>query len=279
MKKKPMISLTILIVLSLLVGSSWGQQDSKIRCSQILPHTGIPIGARNLSFYHGVNSRDALNKFIASGADYAEGDVSIGSNGSLIMAHPPQKSSDLSFMNWLRILTNTNRSIKIDFKDPLAIDTAIENLLFYGLHQQQPKDSVRLILHADIIRGPLGHVPIFSTQDLKKIRKYFPHAIISLGVTLTKDSPVIGSEILSQLKSEASKIGGPITFSILATHTTPEIINFLYNIQFDRNITFWDHPAHKVSLQLYEYLIHKAPDAFFDLRDNPLFSPPPSPDL
>ena len=126
MKKKPMISLTILIVLSLLVGSSWGQQDSKIRCSQILPHTsGIPIGAsslsfyhgvNSLSFYHGVNSRDALNKFIASGADYAEGDVSIGSNGSLIMAHPPQKSSDLSFINWLNTLINTNRSIKIDLK-------------------------------------------------------------------------------------------------------------------------------------------------------------------
>ncbi len=263
----------IMIVLSFFAERAWGFNTSTFNCARLFARTnGIPIRGSNLIFHHGVNSRASLEKFIASGAKYAEGDVSIGRDGNLIMTHPPIKDSDLTFVEWVHSLVETGRNIKVDLKDPRAVDLVIDTLESYGLHQQEFKGQNRLIVHANIVKGPLSPSPIFSAKDLQKVRRHFPHAIISLGITLTGESPVIGPKVLSKLKSEASKIGNPITFSIRATHATPAIIAALSDIQAGRNITFWEHPSHKVSPRLYQALVHMAPNAFFDLREPP--SPP-----
>eukprot|EP00049_Salpingoeca_infusionum_P003896 m.72150 g.72150 ORF g.72150 m.72150 type:complete len:318 (+) comp12326_c0_seq1:206-1159(+) len=98
-----------------------------------------------MAWAHAVNSRAALNEAVSIGTPYFEADVMIGTHtnvherqhttNSLIMAHPPSTSSDLSLSQltneFLHFVASTPRIsgrfiLKLDFKDPIAVEPGLQ---------------------------------------------------------------------------------------------------------------------------------------------------------
>jgi len=216
----------------------------------------------HLHFWHGVNSKERLVDFLSSGGEVAEGDVLLDPLGRAVMAHPPQRTSDLIFERWLDTLILWQKRIKIDLKDPAVIPIVIREL------KKRKIDTGRVIVHATIMKGPNAGDPIFTVENLITVRKAFPNLLISLGVTTSKDSPPIGERHLADYMDAADRIGGPITFSIRGTHTTPAIREALSDLSKGWNITYWNDSANLVGSTLFDILYRTTPHAIIDLWHN-----------
>jgi hypothetical protein len=141
---------------------------------------------------HAVNSRAALAAALADPAvTMLEADVIVGLDvaGTLLMGHPPATTSDLSLQVLLCDLAAHNtacsragqagKGLKLDFKDPLAVDPALEMLRRCPL-------GVRIWLNADVLPGPFGTPPRFCAPEFVAccLAKGPSDAVLSLGWTV-----------------------------------------------------------------------------------------------
>ncbi|KAJ7420437.1 hypothetical protein WISP_48533 [Willisornis vidua] len=48
-----------------------------------------------------------------------------GGKGEPILAHPPDTDSDITLQEWLALMVDTNKGIKLDFKRSLAVALSV----------------------------------------------------------------------------------------------------------------------------------------------------------
>jgi hypothetical protein len=164
------------------------------------------------TWQHRVNSKAKLEQFLASDIQLCECDVLVGRDGRVIMAHPPETTSDLTFEEHARQMIAAGRAVKYDFKDPNAVAPAVEIL------RKLKPDADKVMFNADVTRGPGGDIPAVGLIYMKLCRRAFPRSIISLGAT-TGAAPVrkpYSPQEREDLKKAAREIGGPVTFALKA---------------------------------------------------------------
>ncbi|CAF0780032.1 unnamed protein product [Rotaria sp. Silwood1] len=109
----------------------------------------IENDASRITWAHAVNSREKLEEVLKSPLMFIEADILIGSSSNdPIMAHPPHKTSDLTFAEFLNGVKSTSKGLKLDFKDINALQPCLNEL-------EAQKDNINgpIILNADIVRA------------------------------------------------------------------------------------------------------------------------------
>ena len=126
---------------------------------------------------HATNSRLKLERALGPGSRVMilEADVSWGSSGNLkevsIMAHPPNRSSDLTFADFCRRVCKHNHDVeayrrvgvKFDFKDARCVVPCLT--LLRDLAGDAETVGWPVFLNADVWTGPGGNPPKILPQD------------------------------------------------------------------------------------------------------------------
>eukprot|EP00038_Savillea_parva_P013879 m.213116 g.213116 ORF g.213116 m.213116 type:complete len:301 (-) comp26389_c0_seq1:101-1003(-) len=173
---------------------------------------------------HGTNTFAALARALASGVHFIEADVILCRvSQTPIMAHPPIVTSDLTLAAFLATTAEHNRThpedavgIKLDFKDPKAVEpalTLVSQCAFWGQtttrrHHRRRQSSGTdtedthacsdgvdnhppvsahppVWLNADVLEGPGGHTPLFDAHHFVRVcQTHRPHDTLSLGWTV-----------------------------------------------------------------------------------------------
>ncbi|GLD69905.1 protein FAM151A isoform X1 [Lates japonicus] len=139
------------------------------------------------TWYHRANSKEEMNKALASDAMILEADVTLEGYGTPsekpipIMAHPPDIYSDNTLDQWLDAVLASRKGIKLDFKSLESVGLSLDLL--------SRKNSSRGInrpvwINADILQGP--NVPDFvppvnGTRFLQLIQEKFSDVTLSPG--------------------------------------------------------------------------------------------------
>ena len=211
---------------------------------------------------HAVNSKDRLARFLSAEINIAEGDVSLSNHGETIMAHPPDKESDLSLQEWIRSALEHHRAIKVDMKEPGVIGTVEELLKAAGFPE------AGLIISADALIGPGGRDPLFTISDLAGLRKLFPEAVISIGSTLSyKETLSYGASDVENFLKAKDTLGGPVTFCL-------RLDMFLKNpggvaaLLSEHHVTIWNSiPKTPADAEILSAVKKHVSRGFIDLMD------------
>lgn len=125
---------------------------------------------------------------------FLEADVSWGSSGPLkdlaIMAHPPSRSSDLTFESFIKRVMQHNsqtngrrKGVKLDFKDARCIIPCLERLRAWAGDRESVGFPVWV--NADVWRGPGEQKPKISPSDFfAACFDLYPAATLSPGWTV-----------------------------------------------------------------------------------------------
>uniref|UniRef100_A0A8C4D8Q5 Protein FAM151A n=1 Tax=Dicentrarchus labrax TaxID=13489 RepID=A0A8C4D8Q5_DICLA len=125
------------------------------RSGEISEPDGLPA-----TWFHRANSKDEMNKALASGAMILESDVTLQGQGTPsqkpipIMAHPPDIYSDNTLDQWLDAVLASRKAMKLDFKYLEAVGLSLDLL---GQKNISRGINRPVWLNADIIHGPNVH--------------------------------------------------------------------------------------------------------------------------
>lgn len=168
---------------------------------------------------HAVNSRERLKKFLRSDIHIAEGDIVLGARNIPMMHHPFHKTAiDLTFFEWIdAILVNPAKGAKIDFKRADAAQYGLEYLRKTVTRDQEHK----IIINADILQGPSGYQPKFSSDFFASVRKNFLNTILSIGFT-TEHRPgqklPYTARMINDILEVANSLVPPLTINFRGEH-------------------------------------------------------------
>ncbi|ODN06553.1 hypothetical protein Ocin01_00137 [Orchesella cincta] len=249
------------------------------------------IESSDVTWAHAVNSHEALNQSINDPKIMMlEADILMGVHTRVhslemipIMAHPPDKSSDLSFAQFLDTVlqaTQTqshHKGIKLDFKEIEAVEPCL-----VMLKEKLGEDNVTpfpVFINADILMGPVDSTkkPVDAERFISLAKTHAPYATISLGWTTR-----FGDDDVAQNKGDGKQIvegkytkthmkemavvirkygGDPpvfshITFPLrtsLALNSVDEILFLQGKVRSDFSITLWtsknDPPVDNAEVQ------------------------------
>lgn len=193
---------------------------------------------------HKVNDIERLNKYVVSSdAMIVEGDIILSKNDKeVVMAHPPETLSNLTFRKWFSMLVENRRGAKLDLKTPNAIIPAFE------IMQSINNTSIPIFVNADIIKGPEGKTPLFKIEEfVNLLKKYFPKATLSIGWTTAPASEKFTSEMIREGIEAAYGWEGHVTFSIGSSLIVKswEVIKDIfdnpnYTITIWNDFNYWD---------------------------------------
>ena len=111
-----------------------------------------------------------------------EADIIMTASGP-IMAHPPARTSDLSFPDFLELcIGDGQRHIKLDFKSIAAVEPCLT--LLQSREEELQKNSQSVWLNADVIPGPNSRIRgavVPAHLFLPLCRRLCPFALLSLG--------------------------------------------------------------------------------------------------
>ncbi|CAF0976824.1 unnamed protein product [Rotaria magnacalcarata] len=146
----------------------------------------IENDASRVTWAHAVNSRQQLEESLQSSLMFIEADILIGSSSpDPIMAHPPNKTSDLTFSEFLKQVKSSSKGLKLDFKDINALQPCLD-----ALDAQKDDINGPIILNADIVRAdPHCAQPIdaqrFLSESLAFAFGVIPQLMISFSLGWT----------------------------------------------------------------------------------------------
>ncbi len=223
------------------------------------------LKSNRLSIGHAVNSQKRLRWFLARGLDLAEGDVSWGrhlpSRGkTAIMAHPPDRESDLSFDQWIDAALKAGHAIKVDLKSRKVIPHVLAVL------DARRYPEKHLVINADVVRGPRGKKPLFGLRDMLALRRRFPRAILSLGFTIdSRPHPYNHGQIERMLRF-AKKVGRTVTVCLRSNNAlaAPEVVADLIR---NHRVTIFNSIETPVGPKTVRHWRGKVRRGFIDLMD------------
>jgi hypothetical protein len=129
----------------------------------------------DIKWAHAVNNANYLAQSLANPyVDFLEVDISISDNGDLIAAHYSNES-DLSFDVLLNKVKESNKGLKLDFKDQKALLPCLKQLQSTDLHQP-------VILNADILTAQNAPEAIMPPEwFVINCQNYYSRGILSPG--------------------------------------------------------------------------------------------------
>ncbi|CAG0920212.1 unnamed protein product [Notodromas monacha] len=247
--------------------SSTASEDRKVRGDPSSVLTYFPFvnnDASKVSWAHRVNNRQLLKQSLADEnilmleADVLRGRLKNSADTSevAIMAHPPDRESDLTFDDFIDnvIQAKAGKGVKLDFKDFSVVEECLKKL-------QKRSDELKfpILLNADIIAGPLKakKTPIDADAFLSTCKTYFPEATLSVGWTIDVPKLYLGGgayrmDHLDQMLAalERNNITQPVTFPVfgLFAHNSVKALGWLLDRVAGSSLTIWggkmDAPYH-----------------------------------
>ncbi|XP_011267179.1 protein FAM151B [Camponotus floridanus] len=208
---------------------------------------------------HAVNNRTKLIEALSSeDIMMLEADVVVGNTGNQtdipIMAHPPDKESDLSLENFLNFTYHNNKKgIKLDFKSDEAFTKSKPILKEF-----REKLTFPVFLNADIFPGPGGNntIPLNATEFLKGANETIPQSIISVGwTTRYEKNSTEGRYSSEQLQSminalNKNNVTQSVTYpvrAVFAANDIDGIKTLLKNTTFTKaTLTIWSSEGDSV---------------------------------
>lgn len=191
------------------------------------------------------------------------GRLEADSEEQMIMAHPPETSSDLSFDQWVESALEQGHALKVDFKTPRVISPVLDILA------ERAFLAERLILNADVGVGPGGGPSLFSVADMEPVRAAFPGAIISLGLTTATWGGAYQTEHVNRLLDAAAKLGAPVTVCLRLELLLADVSVLQTLEAADCHVTIWNNSTtFPATLEILEHIRHLAPQSFIDLHDS-----------
>lgn len=196
-----------------------------------------------IRWFHRVNKRARLERFLASDAHVAEGDIMMGPNNTPVMRHPFSIAKDhmLPFSEWIDLILNDEKKgAKLDLKDPKTA----EHVLGYLKKIVTEKNAHRIFVSVDILKGPFGAKPIFSPHFLHQLRKELPQIILSPGHTTRYPKNARGGytrEMIEKIHDITHTLAPPITVALraeLILNSEKKVIQKLLNNP-EITLTIW----------------------------------------
>ncbi|KAI4884299.1 hypothetical protein NFI96_026910 [Prochilodus magdalenae] len=182
--------------------------------------------AADINWYHAANSKDKINEALQGPAQMIEADVLLRGHDPKepIMAHPPHTDSDITLQDWLRVVVNSDKGIKLDFKSLILI-------LILSLAAVKPSmallEAARVQLegpvwiNADILPGPGGRAtPLDAQAFLQTVALRAEGDVLSLGWTTgwspDTENPGYSWEMVQQMEVVCRPLKQPVTFPVRA---------------------------------------------------------------
>ncbi|MFZ1757453.1 MAG: DUF2181 domain-containing protein [Caldilineaceae bacterium] len=180
--------------------------SAKTLLQQHLDQVGVARPG-DVGWIHGANSRARLDTALVDpGVHWVEGDISLGENGQVIMAHPPATTSDLPFTDWLHATVAAGKGAKLDFKSPAVVEQCLAEA------KRHAQGKIPLIVNADLLMGPGGTPAIFEPATfLAQHKKYLPQAILSPGWRVGESGSSYSREMLTEMWDLLRPVRGPVT--------------------------------------------------------------------
>ena len=207
-----------------------------------------PMGPRTA---HSTNTYDELLHALRSGAQSAEGDVSVV-RGVAVMRHDPRSPLGLTFRDWLQVMAEAKFAVvKVDVKrdklGPILADLEYA-VRHFGLKPE------RLKLNADLFDGPGGDgdrkllerlylnlTMRIEPEDFVPLRRAFPTATISVGAVTSKTSTVYAPEHLARFRQLANLFGGKVSFALRWDLVDRAVVTALRGVG---QLDVWNNPAY-----------------------------------
>lgn len=178
--------------------------------------------ARNAHF---TNTAREMAAALQADYDWIEGDVRLDDHGKPVMAHEPGARHSMALDEWLAIGAASGRGLKLDFKDPRAIESALRLLRAHGV------PGWRLILNVTV-GGPSG----VTWEQLATARRRFPDAIVNLSTDAQELTPTV----IGQLRAWARAVGHNVMFPLRWDLVDDQVIAALRDVG---RIAIWNSPA------------------------------------
>lgn len=204
-----------------------------------------------------------------------------------ILAHPPNKSSDLQFTDFLEeVITATaqdgrKKGVKLDFKDIEAVEPCLK-LVQSRLQSESFPITFPVIVNADILGGPVNATkkPLDAARFISLAKQYTPSATLSVGWTTRYgfDDPEAG-EIQEMAKYDRQNVkemakmirrhaGDPaifphVTFPVraaLAAHSVDDLYvlrSGISSIHTEISFTLWSPATDKVDISLLQSFVQQ----------------------
>lgn len=179
------------------------------------------IGATN---FHMTNMPQQMALALESPADWFEGDIRMTRRGP-VMAH---LASDIGFgfttSEWLSLVAQSGRSMKMDFKDSAAIAPTIRMIRSLNIPDH------RLMFNITVTGRSRAHVSAHMAAD---IRRQFPGSVITLSTEHTTYEPAL----IRQMAIMAHALGGRTQVILRWDRVTTELIRI---VQHYTNLAIWN---------------------------------------
>nr|CAI5833248.1 unnamed protein product [Callosobruchus analis] len=215
-----------------------------------------------VTWAHAVNNQAYLSKTLADGkimmieADISEGIESNSSDKIIpIMAHPPNKESDLSLESFLEQITNqpppvVRQGVKLDFKSLAALEKSVGIINYYN------KNAFPLWINADILPGPINSTvkPVHASRFFELVKK-LPNVVLSLGWTTHYGPGMVGKYKDSDIETmlhviNSNNVLNEISFPVragLAAESLDELLRLLNAVKHS-TLTLWSHENDNVNV-------------------------------
>lgn len=174
--------------------------------------------AANIEWYHAANSKSKLMEALQGSAQMIEADVLLrgADPEEPIMAHPPDKDSDITLKDWLKEVVKSDKGIKLDFKSLAAVSQSMTLL-------EEVRDQLKgpVWINADILAGPGGKAtPVDPHVFLQEVAQRSENDVLSLGWTTgwtaDVDNPGYSWEMVHQMEELCRFLKQPVTFPVRA---------------------------------------------------------------
>jgi hypothetical protein len=199
-----------------------------------------------LKWAHAVNDIKYLEQTLTSAeVDFLEIDISLSNKEVLIAAHY-RNESDLNFDYLLNCIKQSDKGIKLDFKDQKAIEPCLQKL-------QSGKLTQPVILNVDILSVKGAPQAITSPEEFIKISQgVYPKGLLSVGWRTTEDSIYSNEDVGNMLRacSELTEV----TFPVRASALPRSWKNIKRLIEKEScTLTIWN--SSPLSQELYQWII------------------------
>ncbi|XP_056602392.1 protein FAM151B [Triplophysa dalaica] len=198
--------------------------------------------AADIEWFHATNSKSKLTEALRSSAQMIEADVLLRGRDpeEPIMAHPPDKDSDINLQDWLKEVVKTDKGIKLDFKSLTAVSPSMTLL-------QEVRDQLQgpVWINADILPGPGGKAIPLDPQVFIKQASLRSDDVLSLGWTTGWDANVdnlgYSWEMVHQMENLCRSLKQPVTFPVRAALLPVSFSQFQWLLEQSKrySLTVW----------------------------------------